>query len=136
MNLLYNNSMNDCIFCKIVKGELPSYKLFEDELFFGFLDIFPRTRGHALVIPKNHHRWVYDVPEFEEYWNSVNKLTKALQKALNPYFVSYVTHGLEVPHAHIHVLPRYEDETMFVPDTKKFSQEQMEETAQKIKKFV
>ncbi|MBP6044807.1 MAG: HIT domain-containing protein [Microgenomates group bacterium] len=128
--------MNDCIFCKIVKGELPSYKLFEDELFFGFLDIFPRTRGHALVIPKNHHRWVYDVPEFEEYWNSVNKLTKALQKALNPYFVSYVTHGLEVPHAHIHVLPRYEDETMFVPDTKKFSQEQMEETAQKIKKFV
>lgn len=136
MNLLYNNSMNDCIFCKIVKGELPSYKLFEDELFFGFLDIFPRTRGHALVIPKNHHRWVYDVPEFEEYWNSVSKLTKALQKALNPYFVSYVTHGLEVPHAHIHVLPRYEDETMFVPDTKKFSQEQMEETAQKIKKFV
>ena len=128
--------MNDCIFCKIVKGELPSYKLFEDELFFGFLDIFPRTRGHALVIPKNHHRWVYDVPEFEEYWNSVNKLTKALQKALNPYFVSYVTHGLEVPHAHIHVLPRYEDETMFVPDTKKFSQEHMEETAQKIKKFV
>lgn len=136
MNLLYNNSMNDCIFCKIVKGGLPSYKLFEDELFFGFLDIFPRTRGHALVIPKNHHRWVYDVPEFEEYWNSVNKLTKALQKALNPYFVSYVTHGLEVPHAHIHVLPRYEDETMFVPDTKKFSHEQMEETAQKIKKFV
>lgn len=125
--------MDNCIFCKIVKGEMPSYKLFEDELFYGLLDIFPRTRGHALIIPKEHHRWVYDVPQFAEYWLAVKKLTDAMQKTLSPYFVSYVTHGLEVPHAHIHVLPRYEDETMFVPDTKKFSKEQMEETAQKIR---
>lgn len=125
--------MDNCIFCKIVKGELPSYKLFEDELFFGLLDIFPRTRGHALIIPKEHHRWVYDVPQFAEYWLAVKKLTDAMQKSLSPYFVSYVTHGLEVPHAHIHVLPRYKDETSFVPDTKSFSKEEMLEIAEQIK---
>lgn len=125
--------MDNCIFCKIIKGELPSYKVYEDELFIGILDIFPRTKGHSLVIPINHHRWVYDVPQLAEYWLAVKKLTDAMQKTLSPYFVSYVTHGLEVPHAHIHVLPRYEDETMFVPDTKKYSKEQMEETAQKIR---
>ena len=125
--------MDNCIFCKIVKGEMPSYKLFEDELFYGLLDIFPRTRGHALIIPKEHHRWVYDVPQFAEYWLSVNKLTDAMQKSLSPYFVSYVTHGLEVPHAHIHVLPRYKDETSFVPDTKSFSKAEMLEIAEQIK---
>lgn len=125
--------MDNCIFCKIVKGEMPSYKLFEDELFFGLLDIFPRTRGHALIIPKEHHRWVYDVPQFGEYWLAVKKLTDAMQKSLSPYFVSYVTHGLEVPHAHIHVLPRYKDETSFVPDTKSFSKEEMQEIAEQIK---
>jgi len=128
--------MNDCIFCKIIKGELPSYKIYEDDLFICILDIFPRTKGHALVIPKKHHRWVYDVPEFKEYWDCVLRLTNAMQKSLSPDFVSYVTHGLEVPHAHIHVLPRYKDETSFVPDTKKFTKEQMEETAEKIRKEV
>lgn len=125
--------MDNCIFCKIVKGELPSYKLFENELFFGLLDIFPRTRGHALIIPKEHHRWVYDVPQFAEYWLAVKKLTDAMQKSLSPYFVSYVTHGLEVPHAHIHVLPRYKDEISFVPDTKSFTKEEMLEIAEQIK---
>jgi histidine triad (HIT) family protein len=126
--------MKDCIFCKVVAGELPSYKLHEDEKFYIFLDLFPRTKGHSLVIPKDHHRWVYDVPNFEEYWKVVLKLTNAMNKSLSPQFVSYVTHGLEVPHAHIHVLPRYKEETMFVPETKNFSKDEMEETAEKIRK--
>ncbi len=126
--------MDNCIFCKIIKGELPSYKVYEDELFISILDIFPRTKGHTLVIPKKHHRWVYDVPEFKEYWDCVLRLTNSMNKSLSPDFVSYVTHGLEVPHAHIHVLPRYKDETSFVPEIKKFTKEEMEETAEKIRK--
>lgn len=128
--------MKDCIFCKIINGELPSYTVYEDDLFIAILDIFPRTKGHTLVIPKKHHRWVYDVPEFKEYWSVVLKITHAMQQSLNPSFVAYVTHGLEVPHAHIHVMPRYADESMFVPDVKKFSKEEFEQIAQNITQTV
>ena len=79
--------MDNCIFCKIIKGELPSYKVYEDELFISILDIFPRTKGHTLVIPKKHHRWVYDVPEFKEYWDCVLRLTNSMNKSLSPDFI-------------------------------------------------
>ena len=125
--------MEACIFCRIAKGEIPSYKIYEDALFFGFLDIHPRVKGHTLLIPKKHYIWVYDVPEFREYWGVVLKITKAMQKTLSPTFVTYVTHGLEIPHAHIHILPR-EHETEFVPTVKTFPRDEMEKIAQKIKK--
>ncbi len=128
--------MKNCIFCKIVAGRLPCYKVYEDDLFLAFLDIDPRTKGHSLLIPKKHYRWVYDVPEFEKYWEAVLKLTKAMQRAMSPKFVTYVTHGLEVSHAHIHVLPRTEGETSFVPETKSFPKEEMTKVAEKIYKEV
>lgn len=118
--------MDDCTFCKIVKGELPSYKIYEDDLFFGLLDIFPRTKGHSLLIPKKHYRWVYDVPEFGKYWESVKKISDAMKAALEPSFITYVTHGLEVPHAHIHIMPRHHD-TQYVPDIMKVSKEELTE---------
>lgn len=121
----YNMSENTCIFCNIVAGKLPSHTIYEDGLFFGFLDIYPRTKGHALLIPKTHYRWTYDVSEFGLYWEAALKITKAMQKVFNPSFVTYVTHGLEVPHAHIHILPRY-NETEFVPEIKSFTKEEME----------
>lgn len=105
---------NNCVFCKIVKGELPCYKIFEDNLFLGFLDIQPRVAGHTLLIPKKHYRWVSDVPEFDTYWLTTLQITNAMKKALTPTFITYVTHGLEVPHAHIHILPR-KREKEFVP---------------------
>ena len=85
------------------------------------------------MIPKKHYRWVYEVPEFKEYWEDVLKITNAMNDSLNPTFVAYVTHGLEVPHAHIHVMPRYSGETMFVPDVKKFSKEEYEQVAQQLR---
>ncbi|MBI4008782.1 HIT family protein [Candidatus Roizmanbacteria bacterium] len=124
--------MENCIFCQIVSGKSPSYKVYEDEMFLGFLDIFPRVKGHTICIPKKHYRWVYDVPEFGKYWEAVLKLTKAMQKALSPSFVTYVTHGLEVAHAHVHILPRTEGETAFVPETRQFPKEEMKEIAEKI----
>jgi histidine triad (HIT) family protein len=123
--------MIDCIFCKIVAGEMPCYKVYEDDLFFGFLDIFPRTFGHTLLIPKTHHRWTYDVPEFGAYWEAAKKIQAGMQKGLDPTFVTFVTHGLEVPHAHIHIMPRFH-EAEFIPDVKKFSKEELEEVQKKI----
>ena len=127
--------MSDCIFCKIVKKELPSYQVYEDDEFFGFLDIFPRVKGHTLLIPKKHYRWTYDVPNFGKYWEAALKITRAMQKSMNPEFVTYVTHGLEVPHAHIHILPRMKGETSFVPETKQFKKEEFEEVARKLRKW-
>jgi histidine triad (HIT) family protein len=124
--------MENCIFCKIVAGNLPCYKVYEDDQFLAFLDIYPRVEGHTLVIPKKHYRFVYDVPNFDRYWLAALKITKAMQKVLNPYFITYVTHGLEVPHAHIHILPRKENETSFVPEVKNITKEKLEEIAKKL----
>lgn len=101
--------MKDCIFCQIVTGKSPSYKVYEDDLFFGFLDIYPKSRGHTLLIPKKHYQWVYDVEEFERYWKTTLKVTKAIQKSQKPYFIQYLTFGLDVPHAHIHIIPYYKE---------------------------
>ncbi len=128
--------MDGCIFCKIVAGKSPSYKVYEDKLFVGFLDIFPRVKGHAVFIPKRHYRWVYDIPEFGKFWEAALRLTKGMKKALSPQFITYVTHGLEIEHAHVHILPRVEGETSFVPETKQFPKEEMKEIADKIYKAV
>lgn len=135
--------MDDCIFCKIVKGEVPSNKVYEDEDFLAFLDIAPRVIGHTLVIPKDHYRWVYNVPNFDKYWLAVLRITKAMQNALKPKYVSYFTYGA-IPHAHIHILPRQTDvvglgeipeDTEILPSTlkKSFSKKEMEQIAEKIR---
>lgn len=123
--------MRNCLFCKIVEGISPCFKIFEDAKFLGFLDINPRTRGHSLLISKGHYQWVYQVPEFKQYWYNVLKITKAMQKVLQPKFITYVTHGLEIPHAHIHILPR-QTETEFMPAAKNISRSEMVEIAAKI----
>lgn len=122
------NTMEDnCIFCKIVKGEIPSYKVYEDENFFGFLDIYPKTKGHALLIPKKHYRWVYDVPNFGEYWESSRNVSKRLMEVLKPEFIAYLTHGMDVPHAHIHIIPRYNGDTELMPKDFTLTKEEIEE---------
>ncbi len=100
----------DCIFCKIIQGEIPSYKVYEDEDFFGLLDIFPRSEGHSLLIPKKHYRWVYDVPQFGEYWEAARNLSRAVSAVTNPQYISFFTFGMQVPHAHIHIMPMYSTE--------------------------
>ena len=123
--------MESCIFCKIVAGELPCYKIYEDDLFLGFLDINPRTVGHSVLVTKKHYKWVYDVPEFDKYWLAVLGITKTMQKALNPTFVTYATHGLEVAHAHIHIIPRA-GETAFVPPIITIDKAKMQEIAKSL----
>jgi len=126
--------MSDCIFCQIAAGKAPAYKVYEDEQFYGILDIFPRVKGHCLLIPKDHHRWVYDVPDFGAYWEAARTVATACQKAFNPEFVSFITHGLEVPHAHIHIMPRQHGESVFVPPTMNVTKEELEDSRDKILK--
>ena len=79
--------MENCIFCKIAKNESPSYKFYEDENFIGFLSIFPLNKGHAIIVPKDHYRWVWDHPEIGKYFEVVQKIVVAMKKAFNTDFV-------------------------------------------------
>ncbi len=97
--------MPDCIFCKIVKGEVPSYQVYEDDNFLAFLDIQPRSPGHTLVIPKEHHRWVWDVTDVTGYFSAVRKIARALQKVSGTDEVHMKVVGEEVPHAHVWLYP-------------------------------
>ena len=127
---------DNCIFCKIAKGEIPSNKVYEDNEYLAFLDISPVNKGHTLVIPKKHFRWVYDVQEQGKYWTVAQHLAQAMVKKLDASYVMFVTWGEEVHHAHIHLIPRYEDDGIIgFPDFNKkktFSKEEMKEIAEQI----
>lgn len=99
---------NNCIFCKIVKGEIPSHKVYEDDSFLAFLDIRPLSPGHTLVIPKEHFRWVWDVPEAGAYFEVVKKIALAQKKAFDTDEVFSKIIGEEIFHAHIWVFPNPE----------------------------
>jgi len=97
--------MDNCIFCKIIAGEIPAHKVYEDDDFLAFLDIKPLSPGHTLVIPKTHYRWVWDVPNAGAYFEVVKKIALAQKKAFNTDFVLSKIVGEDVPHAHIWVYP-------------------------------
>lgn len=126
--------MEDCVFCKIVKGEIPCYKVYEDAEFMAFLDISPLNKGHIQVIPKKHYRWTWDVPNFGEYWEVAKKVAQGAMKALNVPMVEFLTHGADVHHAHIWVVPIYEDEAFIdTSNRKKFESDEMLSIAAKIR---
>ncbi len=132
--------MQECIFCKIAKGEIPSYKVYEDESTLAFFDINPITKGHTLVIPKEH------VQSFSESTpataaklaEGAAKVTKALKKVLKPEGFNYFINegriaGQEVMHLHLHIVPRYsESEVKFELEKAELSSEEMKTLAEKI----
>lgn len=97
--------MENCIFCKIAAGEIPAHKVYESDDFLAFLDIHPLSPGHTLVIPKQHYRWVWDVPKAGDYFEVVKKIAQAQKKAFGTDFILSKIIGEEVPHAHIWVYP-------------------------------
>ncbi len=127
--------MENCIFCKIVAGEIPSYKVHEDENFLVFLDITQLNKGHCLVIPKKHYRWVWDVKE--DYSKVTNKVANAIKKAFDTDRVISMVIGDEVPHAHIHLVPRFEGDghgaLIDISKKKTLPKEEMQEIAEKIR---
>ncbi|MGB9707873.1 MAG: HIT family protein [Candidatus Pacearchaeota archaeon] len=127
----------DCIFCKIIKGKLPCYKVYEDSKFLAFLDVNPLNPGHTLLVPKKHVQFVDEYEPFCDYWKTARKLSKVIKKSMRCILVSYVVYGLGVPHAHIHLIPKFKnDEHPLGPDphkVQKIPKEEMRKIASRIK---
>ena len=97
--------MTSCIFCKIVKGEIPCYKIYEDKDWLAFLDISQIVDGHTLVIPKKHYRWVWELEGIGDLYKVAQKIVKKMQTVSGKEMVVSVTIGNEVAHAHLHLMP-------------------------------
>ena len=97
--------MNNCIFCKIANKEIPAHIVYEDDDFMAFLDVKPQSPGHCQVIPKNHYRWVWDIENAGKYFEVVQKIAKAQQKAFGTDWILSKIIGDEVEHAHIWIYP-------------------------------
>ncbi len=104
--------MSDCVFCKIIKKEIPSYPVFENDTVLAFLDIFGATDGHVLVIHKRHEEKIigYTESELGSIFGAVAEVSVALEKAFETTILSIgINHGEPegVPHAHVHIMPRF-----------------------------
>ena len=130
----------ECVFCKIAKGEIPCYKVYEDDNFLAFLDVMPKNKGHTLVIPKKHYRWVWDVSNIGTYFEVVNRVANAIRKAMGTEWIVSLVIGEEISHAHVWLIPRFEEDGHggFIDISKvvKLSKEEMNEIAEKIKKEI
>ena len=123
------------IFTKIVNGEIPSYKVAEDENFYAFLDIFPVTKGHTLVIPKKEVDYLFDLDDelYTGLQMFAKKVAAGIKKAIPCEKVGVLVLGLEVPHAHIHLAPlQNEADLLNFSNKKKFTSEEFKETAKLI----
>lgn len=134
--------MTTCIFCRIVQKEIPAYTVYEDSQFLAFLDVRPKNPGHTMIIPKNHYRWVWDMPEQEigSYYQVVKKIAQALKKANQTELVVSIVLGEEVPHAHIHLIPRFPNDghgvLIDMSVNRSIPPEEMKQIAEKIKSFL
>ena len=122
------------IFSKIVNNEIPSFKVLEDENYLAFLDAFPLSYGHVLVIPKKETDYIFDL-DSDKYlglWNFSQKVAKAMDKVIVCKRIGVAVIGLEVPHAHIHLVPiNGISDINFEREKKTFSADKMQEIADK-----
>lgn len=126
----------DCIFCKIIKGEIPCHKICENEKHLVFLDINPLNDGHLLIIPKRHEDYIFDLSdsEYKEIFEEAKKLSKPLQKATNAKRIAIVVEGLAVAHVHVHLIPLFEGDALIQVKPKEPDHKKLAEIADKIKK--
>ena len=127
--------METTLFTKIVNGEIPAYKVAEDDRFLAFLDAFPTTKGHTLVIPKQQIDYIFDLDE-ELYMGLMafaKKVAAAVEKAVPCKRIGLAVVGLEVPHAHVHLIPLNSMQDMNFANKQQFSKAEFEDTAAKIK---
>lgn len=131
------------IFEKLIAGEIPCNKLYEDDKTFAFLDISPNTRGHALVVPKYPYRNVFDMPEEEiaHLYQSVKKVALAFKDILKADGVNIVSNNEEVAgqivfHAHVHVVPRYVNDSGWYGKKYKYKEGEAEEISKQIRSYL
>lgn len=134
----------DCIFCKIVSGEIPSTTLYEDDMFRVILDLNPASRGHALILPKEHFANLYEIEE--EYAAKAmvlaKKMATAMTKALGAEGFNLLQNNGEVAgqtvfHFHLHLIPRYKEENeLILWEPKKVTPEEMKKIAEEVEKYL
>lgn len=127
------------IFSKIISGEIPSFKVAEDDHFLAFLDASPLAKGHTLIIPKDEYDYLFDIDDdvIGEYMVFTKKVAKAIKAAIPCIKVGVAVIGLEVAHAHIHLIPiNSVSEMNFSKEKLKFPDHDMAEVAAKISQFV
>lgn len=123
------------IFTKIIRGEIPCYKVAENKTHIAFLDINPIAEGHTLVVPKKETDYLFDLSDEELAQTMVlaKKVAHAIDRALNPIRTGVIVEGLEVPHAHVHLVPIYhEGQDVSLRNKVEMSKEKMEVLAQSI----
>lgn len=122
------------IFSRIVKGEIPCYKIAEDDRFFAFMDINPVAKGHTLVIPKREDDYIFNLEDDEIGGMMVfaKKVAKAIEKAVPCKRIGMAVIGLEVPHAHIHLIPITQESDMDFKKHVKMSEEEFIEVQKRI----
>ncbi len=133
--------MNDCIFCKLAKNESPSKKVYEDSDVLAFLDINPASKGHTVVITKKHFENIYDVNENElnKMLGVVKALAGRMKNQLKAEGVNFLQNngryaGQLVSHIHFHVIPRYENDNIFIKFPRmQLSEEEMKDVQNKLK---
>ncbi len=129
----------ETIFTKIVKGDIPSYKVYEDDKFLAFLDIAPLKKGHTLIIPKEQIDYLFDINDADlaQMMIVTKKVAGAIKKAYSCEKVGVAVLGLEVPHAHIHLVPlTSEQDINFANPKLKLNEEEMIRIAKKIQSFI
>jgi len=128
----------DCIFCKIASGEIPKDFIYKDENFLAFLDIKPVSDGHLIIIPKKHVVWMQEVDDetISEIFKLTKKLMLALKKGLPCDYVQESVVGNEVPHFHIHLIPRHHGDNFRNFPTKEYKEGQEKEIIAKITKVL
>lgn len=133
----------DCIFCKIIKGELPSVKVYEEEKVLAFLDISPVNPGHTLVVPKEHFENILDTPEevLSDLIKAVKKVAPAVLKgtgttAFNLGVNNGSAAGQVVQHIHFHIMPRYQGDGYKLWGSKPYGAGEMEEMGERIRGFI
>ena len=123
------------IFSKIIAGEIPSYKVAENEQFYAFLDINPLTKGHTLVVPKKEADYIFDLPDDELAQMHVfaKSVAKAIEKCIPCQRIGVAVLGLEVPHAHIHLVPINSETDMIFSNPKlKLTEQEFKDIASSI----
>lgn len=127
--------MEKTLFTKIIKGEIPSYKIYEDDKTYAFLDINPKGKGHTLVVPKKPYTYLWDMPEDEYLYlmKIVRKIAKHHKDVMKKEFVRIDVVGTDVPHTHVHVIPFNLDEEMIEGAPLKFTEEEFKTLANELK---
>lgn len=132
--------MNDCLFCKIISGDMPSHKVYEDEHTLAFLDINPVNPGHTLVIPKKHYKNLYETPDevLAKLMAVVHKLSISIKESLKAEGINIMMNndpaaGQVIFHTHIHIVPRFENDGFKHWSGEPYKEGEIEKTAEKIK---